>query len=107
MFNPQTGNNEFIELYNNGDSPLNLTDYKFQYSTSNPDAIVETGNGMILNPKSFAVIFEGDYDIQSGIYNDIPSDVLILRTADNSFGSNGMANSSDRQIKLISRKMIP
>ncbi len=103
MFFPQSGNNEFIELYNISETEdVDLNGYKIKYQTSKPDIIVSAGIGTILSPKSYAVIFEGDYDLASGIYKDIvPSNALALKIGDNSFGSSGMSNSSDRTISLL------
>ena len=103
MFAPQSGSNEFIELYNISDTEsIDLSEYKIKYQTSTPDNIESTGEGTVLPPKSFAVIFEGDYDINSGIYKDlIPPEALILKIEDNSFGSSGMSNSSDRTLYLL------
>ena len=51
----------------------------------------------LLAPKSFAVIFQGNYDFQNGIYNSlIPSSALILKIDNNAFGSDGMTNTSDK-----------
>jgi len=103
MFFPQSGNNEFIEIYNLSSSQsIDLAGYKIIYSTSNADIIVDAGSGTILPPQSFAVIFEGDYDLQTGIYNNIiPANALVLKISDNAFGSSGMANTSDRQLWLL------
>ncbi|MFZ0455073.1 MAG: lamin tail domain-containing protein [Ignavibacteriaceae bacterium] len=103
MFAPQSGNNEFIELYNTSETEsIDLSSYKIKYQTSNPDIFESTGSGTILPPESFAVIFEGDYDLSSGIYKDlVPSSALVLKTGDNSFGSSGMSNSSDRTLLLM------
>lgn len=104
MFNPASGNNEFIELYNRSETnSVDLSGYKILYFTSNPDLIIDAGYGTILPPKSFAVILEGDYDFIGGIYNNIiPSTALILKISDNAFGSSGMANTSDRPVSLLS-----
>ncbi|HPI38124.1 MAG TPA: lamin tail domain-containing protein [Ignavibacteriaceae bacterium] len=104
MFNPASGNNEFIELFNTSETnSIDLSGYKILYYTSNPDLIVDAGSGTILSPKSFAVILEGDYDFVSGIYNNIiPSSALILKISDNSFGTSGMANTSDRPVSILS-----
>lgn len=104
MFIPVTGNNEFIEIYNLSETDsFNLAGYKFKYATSNPDIIVDAGFGTMLRPLSFAVVFEGDYDIQSGIYNNlVPPDALILKISDNSFGTTGMANTENRQLWILS-----
>ena len=103
MFDPQLGNNEFVELYNMSETEsIDLDSCKIIYSTSKSDVIISAGSGTVLQPKSFAVILEGDYDFVSGIYNDlIPSDELILKISDNSFGTSGMANTSNRQLWLL------
>ncbi|MFA6596569.1 MAG: lamin tail domain-containing protein [Ignavibacteriaceae bacterium] len=104
MFNPTSGNNEFIELYNTSlTDSIDLANFKIKYYTSNPDGLFSTGAGTKLSPRGFAVIFEGDYDLASGIYkNLLPSSALILKISDNSFGTSGMANTTDRELKLIS-----
>lgn len=103
MFYAPSGNNEFIEVYNRSETAsINLNHFKIKYSTSKPDTIVSAGFGTILPPKTYAVIFEGDYDLVSGIYKTIvPSTALILKISDNSFGSTGMANTANRPLRLI------
>jgi len=103
MFSPQSGNNEFIEINNLSEvESIDLNNYKIIYSTSNADIISSAGFGTVLQPNSFAVIFEGDYDFVSGIYNDLlPPGALILKIFDNSFGASGMANTADRQLWLL------
>ena len=104
MFSPASGNNEFIELYNTSQTDsIDLTNFKIKYYTSNPDGIVSVGFGTKIPPKGFAVIFEGDYDLTTGIYkNLVPPSGVILKIADNSFGTSGMANTTDRELRLIS-----
>ncbi|MCH7964551.1 MAG: lamin tail domain-containing protein [Bacteroidetes bacterium] len=104
MFFPTSGPNEFVELYNFSETEsIDLNGYKIKYSTSSPDIIIETGEGTVLPPKSFAVIFEGDYPFGLGIYDEmIPPEALVLKISDNSFGSTGMANTSDRPVWLLS-----
>ncbi|MFH1527657.1 MAG: lamin tail domain-containing protein, partial [Bacteroidota bacterium] len=104
MFNPVCGSCEFIELYNYSNSlSIDLTNYKIKYYTSSSDLIVSHEQGIILKPKSYAVIFEGDYDFTVGDYRTIiPNDALVLKIDNNSFGSSGMANSTSRDINLIS-----
>ena len=103
MFSPTSGNNEFIELYNlSSTQSLDISNYKIKYYTANADAIVDAGFGTTLLPNSFAVIFENDYDIATGIYNGlVPANALILKIADNSFGSTGMANTTSRPLWLL------
>jgi len=102
MFAPESGPNEFIEIYNLSDIAIDLTGYQIKYYTAGNDQIISTGGGLILNPHTFAVIFENDYDLINGIYNNIvPPVALVLKISDNSFGSTGMANSSDRTLVLF------
>ncbi|HKB85495.1 MAG TPA: lamin tail domain-containing protein, partial [Ignavibacteriaceae bacterium] len=103
MFYPASGNNEFIEIYNTDTQSIDLDDFKIKYYNSTADIISDAGEGTILNPLSYAVLFEGDYDLLSGIYKDlVPPEALILRIEDNYFGSTGMANTSDRPVFLLS-----
>ncbi len=103
MFSPTSGNNEFIEIYNLSETQsVDLSLYKIKYYTSTADQIVDAGFGTTLLPNSYAIIFENDYDIQSGIYNSIvPANALVLKIADNSFGSSGMANTTSRPLWLL------
>ena len=103
MFYPVSGNNEFIEIYNNSSTSVDLTGYSIKYYNSSPDFITGTGQGMILPAQSYAVIFEADYDIENGLYKDlVPPEALIVKIIDNYFGTTGMANTSDRTIWLLS-----
>ncbi len=106
MFNPESGNNEFIEVFNTSTTTsIDLKNFKVKYYTSTPDTFKSAGFGTILPPQSFAVILEADYNIDSGIYkNSIPSSALILKISDGSFGSSGMANTTSRHILLLNAK---
>lgn len=103
MFYPQSGENEFIELFNlSYADTIDLTGYKFKYYTSAADPITDCGFGLKLPPRCYAVVFEGDYDILTGIYkNIVPPEALILKISDNAFGATGMANTSDRPVYLL------
>ncbi len=103
MFNPQSGNNEFIEVFNtSATKSIDLKNFKIKYYTSTPDTFKSAGFGTILPPKSYAIIFESDYNIDSGIYKStVPVNALILKISDGSFGSTGMANTTSRPILLM------
>ncbi len=103
MFYPTPVPNEFIELYNLSETEsIDLDSFKIKYSTSTPDIIIDAGEGTILPPNSFAIILEGDYPFGSGIYDGlIPTEALLLKIDNNSFGANGMANTSSRPVWLL------
>ncbi len=103
MFSPTSGNNEFVEIYNlSSTESINLSGFKIKYYTANADQLVDAGFGMTLPPNSFAIVFENDYDIAAGIYSGlVPANALILKIADNSFGSTGMANTTSRPLWLL------
>ncbi len=101
MFKPDASNSEFIELYNYSENTnYDLSGYHFKYHTSNPDSLILVTSNHILSPHRFALVLEGDYDFQNGIYS-IPDSIVVLKTADNAFGSSGMSNSSDRTVRLF------
>ncbi|MFN3693489.1 MAG: lamin tail domain-containing protein, partial [Ignavibacterium sp.] len=103
MFYPTSGNNEFVELYNlSSIQSFDLSNWKIKYYTSANDVIVDAGFGTVLPPQSFAIIFENDYDIATGIYSGlVPANALILKISDGSFGSSGMANTTSRPLWLL------
>lgn len=102
--------NEFIELYNFGDEPINLagwlvtdgdeTDTICPWETSELGLINREGliyDTTVIAPKSFALILDRDYVAGNMPYN-IPPGVLILTTNDNDLG-NGLSDSDT--IKLM------
>ena len=103
MFNPQSGNNEFVELYNPSIiDTIDLNNFRIKYYSSQPNNIISAGYGTKLPPKSFAVIFQNEYDIFGGIYSSLlKPGSLILKIKENFFGSSGMANTVDRPIWLL------
>ncbi len=108
MFYAETGNNEFIEIFNSSETEsMDLAGFQIKYYTSKPDLITDAGYGTMLPPKCFAVVFEGDYDFAGGIYNNlIPGSSLILKISDNAFGTSGMANSTSRAVNLSDKSGI-
>jgi len=103
MFRPSASNSEFIEIYNLSETDsFPIGKMKIRYGSSNIDNIDSLFGNEILPPKSFGVIFEGDYDLSAGIYSGIiPVDAVILKIDNRAFGSSGMSNSSDRTIYLL------
>ena len=105
MFYPQGSNNEFVEIYNLSETDsYNLDSFKIKYWNSTPDIIIPQSGNSFLPPKSFAIIFEGDYNLADGIYNKIiPANAVVFKIADNAFGSSGMANTADRPLYLLKK----
>ncbi|MEW6703166.1 MAG: lamin tail domain-containing protein [Bacteroidota bacterium] len=104
MFRPIETNGEFVEIYNTSTTEIiDLAGFKFKYYTSTNDNIVAFIGGTKLAPGKFAVILENDYDYNNGVYKKlIPPDVIVLKISDASFGTSGMANTTSRDIYLIS-----
>jgi len=103
MFYPAAANSEFVELINVSESDFDLSGHKIIYAASPADIIIPAADSTILPAGTYGVIFEGDYPFGSGIYDLlIPAGAVIMRINNNAFGSNGMSNSSDRAIFLIS-----
>jgi Lamin Tail Domain len=104
MFAPSESNSEYIEICNISSTTINLSSFQIKYHTSTSDEIFSQVNEYNLQPNQFAVIFEADYDLTTGVYTElIPKDALVFILDDNAFGSSGMANTSDRTIYLISQ----
>lgn len=103
MFYPSEPNGEFVEIYNTSSTEtIDIANYKFKYYTSSNNSLVPLVGGTKLGPGKFAVIFQGNYDFNNGIYKTlIPSDAIVLKVSSNNFGSSGMANTTSRTVYLI------
>ncbi|MCU7522031.1 MAG: hypothetical protein HF312_17585 [Ignavibacteria bacterium] len=106
MFYGLSGNNEYVEIFNSDyDKAVDLTGFAVKYYTSRPDTIISSGMGLALKPRSYAVIFEGDYDISSGVYHGlVPEGALLLKIKSGSFGSSGMSNTANRNVSILNSK---
>lgn len=103
MFAPTASNSEFIEVFNMSNFSVDLTNYSIKYSTASADKIISLDSNYILLPNQYGLVFEADYDFNTGVYNNIiHQDAKIFVLDDNAFGSSGMSNSSDRTVYLIS-----
>jgi hypothetical protein len=103
MFRPLEVNGQFVEFYNTSmTDTIDLTGFKFKYYTAANNKILSFSGGMKLAPGKYAVILQGNYDYEAGLYKSlIPSDAVILKLSSNNFGSSGMAKTLDRDINLI------
>lgn len=103
MFVQSETNGEWVEIYNTSTTEtVDLTNFKFKYSTSNNDNLVAFMGGMLLGPGKFAVIIEGDYDWNNGLLKTlIPANTIVLKISDSAFGTSGMSNTTSNLVYLI------
>ena len=104
MFDPLGSENtdEFIEIVNVGETPVDLRSLLIGDGNS-VEAISDLAASHFLEPGQFAVIFDLDYDIETGIYKDIiPPSALTIHVNDKTLGSGGLSNSTSEQILLLS-----
>ncbi|MDP6457470.1 MAG: lamin tail domain-containing protein [Candidatus Marinimicrobia bacterium] len=80
--------NEFVEIFNSSLSEsIDLAGWTIS-DRSSQDELTDAGTGMLLLPGSYAVILEGDYEMEGGLYQGIiPDTVLVLKVDDNSIGN--------------------
>ena len=92
---------EFVELFNCSDSAVDLTGWQISDS-SGTDDLLPTGQGLLLQPRQFAVILDGSYFQNSTTYDSlIPPEALVLKIGDGAFGSNGWSNSIAEPVLLF------
>ena len=104
MFDADTleQHNEFVEIYNLGSDAVDLAQWQIGDSLE-LDQVLDAGQGSILAPKQFAVILDGSYFGNSTTYDSlIPSEALILKIDDGSFGQYGWSNSRSEPVVLVS-----
>ncbi len=105
MFNPQGSEraNEFVEIYNSGTTPADLSGWQIGDGTATDLVIEAGGNGLILQPNQYGLILDPDYFTDSlQIYNPlIPAQALVLTIAGPTIGSNGLSNSRAETVELI------
>ncbi|MCG2761539.1 MAG: lamin tail domain-containing protein [Candidatus Delongbacteria bacterium] len=105
MFNTAADENqdEFIEIYNNSDSTVDLYGWAFADNAETDLFIRYHGfTDMILKPYSYCVIMDSSYYLNSTEYEDlIPDSVLRVMINDGSMGQYGLSNSYNETIKLF------
>jgi len=103
MFRPLEINGQYIEFYNTSvTDTVDLTGFKFKYYTAANNNIISLSRGIKLAPGKYAVILQGNYNYETGLYKTlIPDDAVVLKLSSNNFGSSGMAKTLDRDINLI------
>ncbi|MFQ5630057.1 MAG: lamin tail domain-containing protein [bacterium] len=103
MFDPagSESSDEFIEIYNSGPLPVELSGFSIGDQTKQ-EAIISPDSISVLQPGRYAVIFDLDYFKQSGFYDAlIPDSALVLAINDKTLGSGGLSNSQAEKIVLL------
>ena len=90
--------NEYVELFNPSEmDTLDLNGWSIR-DRSSTDALIDSGYGLKVPPLSYAVILEGDYPVNSGIYLGlIPENTILVKVDDSSIG-NGLSSSDSLYI---------
>ena len=77
---------EFIEIYNNTQNPVDLSNDLIVYHTSAPDRFSQTDSSIVLMPGQYALVLEGDYEFTMGNYQFIvPEEAKVIFLDNNSF----------------------
>lgn len=90
--------NEYVELYNAAPNAVSLDGWQIQdkYTT---DDLVDTIFGFVIPGYSYALILEGDHDIDSSIYGQlIPENTVLFYVDDASIG-NGLSGSDSLYLR--------
>ncbi|MDY0016473.1 MAG: lamin tail domain-containing protein [Candidatus Delongbacteria bacterium] len=105
MFNTAADENqdEFIEIYNNSDSTIDLSGWAIADNAETDLLIKYHGfSDMLLKPYSYCVVMDSSYYLNSTEYEDlIPDSVLRVMINDGSMGQYGLSNSYNETIKLF------
>lgn len=90
--------NEFVEIYNTSTSTTyDLTNWSIS-DKSSTDVLTDFGYGLVLQPLSYAVIMDDDYDIATGSYNSIIPPGALIVNGGSAIG-NGLSNSDSLYLK--------
>ncbi|NOZ75614.1 MAG: lamin tail domain-containing protein, partial [FCB group bacterium] len=83
--------NEFVELFNlSFNDSVDLHGFTIRDRAST-DALVDSGYGLMIAPRHYALILEGDYSFSDGLYSGlIPDSTLLIKVDDSSIG-NGLS----------------
>lgn len=104
MFNPvgPEATDEYLEIFNlSSQDSINLSGFRIGDQDAQEE-LVSAGQGLMLPPGGYAVVFDSDYAVSTGNYADlIPREALLLFVDDKTIGSAGLSNSRPETILLI------
>ena len=84
--------NEYVELTNLGDGPLNLNDWSISDGVTT--VLLAFTDANVLNPGQRCLILDPDYEAGDHPYDAFPVETLIARVRDHAIGSAGLDNGS-------------
>jgi hypothetical protein len=103
MFNPSTNeyHDEFVEVFNISEKDsISIEGWALSDGQGTDLIISHTGSKKIA-PRSFAIILDGSYFLNSTTYDTlIPEGIPVFRIDNNSFGANGLANTIGEPLML-------
>lgn len=103
MFNPDGNENarEFVEVYNRGDVPADLTGWMLCDGTA-CDRLVPYGAGYSpIPPGGYGVILDPDYDDAGEPYPELPPGIPRYTVEDAALGNRGLSNSTSEPVTLV------
>jgi len=104
MFDPDGSEHmdEFVEILNLSETDsVDLTGWRVG-DGSGEDGIVDAGEGVVLLPGQYGVVFDADYFGRSTLYDYlIPDEALVLTVDGSTLGSGGLSNSTAETVMLF------
>lgn len=109
MFNPAGDENadEFIELYNDGSTSVDLYGWRVSDGTGT-DTIIALEQGLLVHPGQYVLILDPDYFENGSTAYDgrIPPEALVVTINNATFGDRGLNNTTGETVSLISRQGV-
>lgn len=100
MFDPRTGEPEWVEIYNNSNSRINLKGWKISDVLTTPTITTITNNDFYIEPKSLLVL-SSNLSIKN-FYDTIPAPILVVSIPTLNNDKDGVVIYDDRGSKIDS-----
>lgn len=100
MFTPRTGEPEWVELYNNSNSTINLKNWKISDVLATPTKVTITTSDLILNPGSY-IVLATNLSILN-FYDTIPSQIQVVSIPSLNNDRDGVVIYDDRGLVIDS-----
>ncbi|MFZ5433184.1 MAG: lamin tail domain-containing protein, partial [Calditrichota bacterium] len=104
MYNPEgdENENEYIELYNNDITPINLSEWRVT-DGGDTDRIAAFEQGLQVYPGQYILILDPDYFENGSTQYDgrIPEGALVVTIDNGAFGERGLSNSNAETVSIL------